>query len=146
MTILISIGIFLTVILFIEGSVYAYHAFFNPKNKAMKRRLRGTAKSLTSSQTPEQAELLKKKLSSGMPWVDSLLTKLPRVESLEKTLVQANSNMPLGVFIILSLVLAGAGCVFAAVSNSSLWGMLLSTIGSGLFAVSLHATAACTTF
>jgi len=131
MTLLISIGIFLSIILFIEGGVYAYHAFLNPKNKAMRRRLRGTAISLTSKQTPEQAELLKKKLSSGMPWVDSLLAKLPRVDSLEKTLVQANSNMPLGVFIILSVVVAGIGCLLAAINNSNVVVMLLVTVGTG---------------
>ena len=132
MTLLISVGIFLSIILFVEGGIYAYHAYLNPKNKAMRRRLRGTSNSLTSRQTPEQAELLKKKLSSGMPWFDSLLTKLPRVNSLEKTLIQANSNMPLGVFIILSVVMALGGCTVAALNNGNVLVMFLGTIGSGI--------------
>ena len=131
MTILISIGIFLSIILFIEGGVYAYHAFWSPKTKALKRRLRGSATSLTSKQTPEQAELLKKKISSGMPWMDFLLTKLPRVDSVEKILIQANSNMPLGVFILLSGLAAAIGFMVAAMNDSSLLIMLLATVGSG---------------
>jgi len=132
MTILMSIGIFLSVILFIEGGVYAYHAFLNPKTKALKRRLRGAIAPSAIRQTTEQVDVMRKKHSSGMPWIDRLATKLPNFDSLEKTLQQANSNMPLGVFVLLSLVLAVVGLAIASIMNSELYVMLLMTLLGGI--------------
>jgi len=132
MTILMSIGIFLSVILFIEGGAYAYHAFLNPKTKALKRRLRGTISPSAIRQTTEQVDVMRKKHSSALPWIDRLATKLPNFDSLEKTLQQANSNMPLGVFVLLSLVLAVVGLVIAWIMNSELYVMLLLTLFGGI--------------
>ncbi len=131
MTILMSIGIFLSVILFIEGGVYAYHAFLNPKTKALKRRLRGTSAPSAIRQMNEQVDVRRKKHSSALPWIDRLATKLPNFNSLEKTLQQANSSMPLGVFVLLSLVLAVVGLAIASVMNSELYVMLLMTLLGG---------------
>lgn len=132
MTILISIGIFLSIILFIEGGAYAYHTYLNPKTQTLKRRLRGSVgSSLASRPALEQVEVMRKKNSSGMPWIDRLMTKLPKLDSLEKTLQQANSSMPLGVFLFLSVVFAAIGLAVAAVYNSPLYVMLLATIVSG---------------
>ena len=132
MTILMSIGIFLSVILFIEGGVYAYHAFLNPKTKALKRRLRGTIAPSAIRQTTEQVDVMRKKHSSALPWIDRLVTKLPNFDSLEKTLQQANSSMPLGVFVLLSLVLAVVGLAIASIMNSELYVMLLMMLLGGI--------------
>jgi len=132
MTILMSIGIFLSVILFIEGGVYAYHAFLNPKTKALKRRLRGTIAPSAIWQTTEQVDVMRKKHSSALPWIDRLVTKLPNFDSLEKTLQQANSSMPLGVFVLLSLVLAVVGLAIASIMNSELYVMLLMMLLGGI--------------
>jgi len=131
MTILMSIGIFLSVILFIEGGVYAYHAFLNPKTKALKRRLRGSVAPSAIRQTSDQADVMRKRHSSGMPWMDRLATKLPNLDSLEKTLQQANSSMPLGVFVVLSLTVAAVGFAIMAIMNTDLYVMLLATLFGG---------------
>jgi len=132
MTILMSIGIFLTVILLLEGLFYGYHAFLNPRTKTLKRRLRGAVITPSSKQSPEQIEVMRRKLSSGMPWMDRLLTKLPRLDSIEKTLQQANSAMPLSVFILLSMTAGSVGLAAAALGNSGLIVMLLSTFLCGI--------------
>jgi tight adherence protein B len=133
MTILMSIGIFLSVILFIEGGAYAYHAHLNPKTKALKRRLRGSVgSSSVTKKAPEQVEVMRKKNSSGMPWMDQLLTKLPKLDSLEKTLQQANSSMPLGIFLFLSLALAVAGLAITAFYHTSLYVMLIAALLGGI--------------
>jgi len=131
MTILMSIGIFLSVILFIEGGVYAYHAFLNPKTKALKRRLRGSVAPSAIRKTSDQADVMRKRHSSGMPWMDRLATKLPNLDSLEKTLQQANSSMPLGVFVVLSLTVAAVGFAITAIMNTDLYVMLLATLFGG---------------
>ncbi|MDT7041006.1 type II secretion system F family protein [Candidatus Nitronereus thalassa] len=131
MTILMSIGIFLSVILFIEGGAYAYHAHLNPKTKALKRRLRGSVGSTPTRKTPEQVEVMRKRSSGDMPWIDRLLTKLPKLDSLEKTLQQANSSMPLGVFLFLSVGMAVTGLAIAALNNAPLYAMFIATIVGG---------------
>ena len=122
----------MSVILFIEGGAYAYHAHLNPKTKALKRRLRGSVGSSSAiRQIPEQVEVMRKKNSSGMPWMDRLFTKLPKFDSLEKTLQQANSSMPLGVFLFLSVGMAATGLALAALNNAEFYVMLVATILSG---------------
>ncbi len=131
MTILISIGIFLTVVLFIEGAFYAYHAFFNPRTNAIKRRLRGSARTTTAKPPQEQMEVLRKKAASGIPWFDALLVKIPKLSSIERLLQQTNSSMPLGVFLLLSGVTAAIGLLVAAVNNFSMLAMLACILGGG---------------
>jgi tight adherence protein B len=117
MTILISVGIFLSVILFIEGGFYAYHAFFNAKNKKVKRRLQNTSRVNVGKPTAEQAELLRKRQASGFAWFDAFMAKIPRLDSIEKTLLQANSTMPLGVFLCISGITAFSGLILASTRN-----------------------------
>ncbi len=131
MTIFMSIGIFLSVILFIEGGVYAYHAFLSPKTKALKRRLRGSVGPSAIRQTREHGEVIRKRQLSGMAWMDRLATKLPNLDSLEKTLQQANSSMPLGLFVILSVTVGAVGLAFAAIMNVDLYVMVLATLLGG---------------
>ena len=131
MTILISIGIFLTVVLFIEGAFYGYHAFFNPRTNAIKRRLRGSPRTTASKPPQEQIEVLRRKAASGIPWVDALFANAPRLDSIERMLQQANSSMPLGIFMLLSGLTAGIGLIVAAVNNVPMVPMLGCTLGGG---------------
>lgn len=122
MDILISVGIFFTVILFIEGGFYAYHAFFNPKTKNVKRRLRHSGRTIASRPTQQQVEVLRKRHASGIPWFDALMARIPRLDSIERMLHQANSNMPLSVFMLLSGILACVGLIVAGLKN---WGVIV---------------------
>ena len=131
MTLLISLGIFLTLLLLFEGGYSAYQAYFNPQTKALKRRLRGAARMASSKPSADQVEVLRKRASSGLPWVDSFVNRLPRLDSIERLLQQANSNMPLGVFMMLSGVLALVGLSIAAFKNTNILIMLLATTAGG---------------
>jgi len=131
MTLVISLGIFLTLLLFFEGGRSAYHAYLNPKTKALKRRLRGAAQAPSTRLAVDQVDVLRKRAASGLPWLDALLAGLPRLDSIERTLQQANSSMPLGVFLLLSGVLACVGLVIAAFQNTNLLIMLLATMVGG---------------
>lgn len=132
MTLFISLGIFLTLLLFFEGGYFAYHAYLNPKTKAVKRRLRGAAQVPTNRPSAEQVEVLRRRASSNLPWMDSLLLRLPRLDSIERTLQQANSSMPLGVFLLLSGVFAFVGLGIAAFKNYNVFVMLLAMMVGGI--------------
>ena len=102
MNTLIVIGLFITLVLLIEGSYFVLRSLFNPE----RRRLRHL--SAGSSQRPE-VEIVRKQTLSQIPWLHRILCKMPTMHTLARLLEQGNISYPLGVFLLLSIVMAG-GC------------------------------------
>ena len=118
MIIAISIGIFLAIILFVEGAYYCYHQYLNPQSKNLKRRLRGgSAKSQDAQKANETAGMLRQQKMSDLPWLQDLLASMTNLGGLETLLQQANSQMSLGVFFLLSIVLASVGLLIAGLGS-----------------------------
>jgi len=121
MTIAISIGIFLSLILLIEGGYYCYYQYLNPKNRTLKRRLRGGSGKPKDLQKGEEAPgILRQRKLSELPWLNSLLSSMTNLGGIEKLLQQANSQVPLGGFFLLSGVLAVAGLFIAGLFDYQL--------------------------
>jgi len=112
MTIAISIGIFLSIILLVEGTYFCYHQYISPQSRTLKRRLRGGA--ARPQEGLESLEILRQRKLSDLPWLNDILSTMSNLGGLEKILQQANSQMPLGVFLMVSAVLGVAGMVVAA--------------------------------
>lgn len=112
MTIAISIGIFLTIILLVEGGYFFYHQYVSPQSRTLKRRLRGGA--ARPKEGVEALEIIRQRKLSDLPWLNDILSSMSNLGGLEKLLQQANSQMPLGVFLMISAVLGVAGMVGAA--------------------------------
>ena len=112
MTIAISIGIFLSIILLVEGAYFCYHQYISPQSRTLKRRLRGGA--ARPQEGLESLEILRQRKLSDLPWLNDILSSMTNLGGLEKILQQANSQMPLGVFLLLSGVLGLVGMVVAA--------------------------------
>ncbi len=121
MTILIGLGIFLSLILLIEGGYFFYHQYVSPQQRTMKRRLRGSAKRADGNEKAAEQEILRKRKLSDVPWMQALLTSASNLGGVEQLLQQANSKMPLGVFFLLSGCLGMAGALFGAYRD---WGLL----------------------
>jgi len=131
MTIAISIGIFLSIILFVEAGYYCYQQYFSPKNRALKRRLRGASARLGDAEkTPE---ILRQRKLSEMPWLHTFLGSLQNLGGLEKTLQQANSHMPMGAFLLLSGLLGLGSALIVALLDYS----LIVALGCGIGAIFL---------
>jgi len=133
MTIVISLGIFLSLILLIEGGYYFYHQFVSPQQRNMKRRLRGSGRRVQEKEKTAEQEILRKRKLSEIPWVQALLSSVSNLGGLEKLLQQANSQMPIGVFFLLSGCLGMVGCLIGAFKD---WGLpialMLGVVGSML--------------
>ncbi len=118
MIIAISVGIFLAIILFVEGAYYCYHQYLNPQHQNLKRRLRGAS---PKSQALEKADgtsgMLRQRKMSDLPWLQDLLASMTNLGGLEQLLQQANSQMSLGVFFLLSGVLAAGGLLSAGLGD-----------------------------
>ena len=115
MTIAISIGIFLSIILLVEGTYFFYHQSVSPQSRNLKRRLRGGA--ARPKEGIESLEILRQRKLSDLPWLNDILSSMANLGGLEKILQQANSQMPVGVFLLLSGVLGVAGMAIAAVMD-----------------------------
>ncbi|WP_447968940.1 type II secretion system F family protein [Nitrospira sp. M1] len=125
MTILISIGIFVSIILLLEGGFHFYHAYISPRNKKIKRRLRSSGKSETSSpEHLQQANVIRQRATGDMQWLNVLLSKVASLSAVEMTLVQANSHMPLSVFVLVSFVSAAFVAVATVIYDLGVLGML----------------------
>ena len=134
MTVAISIGIFLSIILFVEGAYYCYHQYLNPQNRNLKRRLRGgSGKPQDLQKANETAGILRQRKMSDLPWLQDLLVSMKNLGGLEKLLQQANSQMSIGVFFLLSGVLGGAGLLISILKDDGLF----SAIGFSLVGMAL---------
>jgi tight adherence protein B len=130
MTIFISLGIFLSLILLIEGGYYFYHQFVSPQQRNMKRRLRGSGKRAEEKEKTSEQSLLRKRKLSEVAWIQELLSSASNLGGLEKLLQQANSQMPMGVFFLMSGCLGMFGCLVGAYKD---WGLPVA-LGLGVMA------------
>jgi tight adherence protein B len=106
MNLLIGIAIFTTLVLFIEGSVFAIRAIYNPERKRLRRRLR----QLSSEQTGSQAiDIVRRRVLSDIPWFHAVLLKTPGVPSVGRLLEQADCRYSVGIFLSSSILLALVG-------------------------------------
>ncbi|MCA9470568.1 MAG: type II secretion system F family protein [Nitrospirales bacterium] len=124
MTILISIGIFVSIILLIEGGFHTYYTYLSPKNKKIKRRLRASGKPKADSDSSQQANIVRKRATGNFEWLNQLLAKVTSLSAIELLLIQANSHMPLSVFVLASLVSASFAGLAAIIYNLGMLGML----------------------
>jgi len=130
MTIFISLGIFLSLILLIEGGYYFYHQFVSPQQRNMKRRLRGSGKRAEEKEKTSEQSLLRKRKLSEVAWIQELLSSVSNLGGLEKLLQQANSQMPMGVFFLMSGCSGMVGCLVGAYKD---WGLPVA-LGLGVMA------------
>ena len=121
----ISLGIFLSLILLIEGGYYFYHQFVSPQQRTMKRRLRGSGRRAAENEKSAEQEILRKRKLSAVPWMQQLLSSLSNLGGLEKLLQQANSQMPIGAFLLLSACFGMIGCLIGAFKD---WGLLVALV------------------
>lgn len=128
MTIVISLGIFLSLILLIEGAYYFYHQFISPQQRTMKRRLRGSGKRAEEKEKSAEQDILRKRKLSDVAWIQEWLSSLSNLGGLEQLLQQANSQIPMGVFLLLSGCSGMIVCLIGAFRD---WGLLIA-LGMGL--------------
>jgi tight adherence protein B len=106
MDIVIAIGIFLSVVLLIEGGYFVFRSIRRPEVKRVRRRLRSLS---PESYGEETIDILRKRELSQVPWLNRLLQRFRWTGRMNRLLEQADTQRPLGFFILLSLSLAAAG-------------------------------------
>jgi tight adherence protein B len=106
MNVLIAIGIFVLTLILIEGGYFALRRIQNPEKKEVLRRLRGLPSTRYEN---EIIDIMRKSMLSEVPWLNRVLLGFRWTDKLNRLLEQADTESTLGVFVLLSVLLASAG-------------------------------------
>ena len=122
MEIIIGIGIFLAVVLLIEGIYFTARTLGNPEKRRVKKQLQ-----VISLDDPQQlaTNIERKRILSDIPWFNNLLWKVPKIGELESTWRQANTGHPLGVYILISFILLFIGLWLGSVFTGGNWPIMV---------------------
>jgi tight adherence protein B len=126
MNLVIGIAIFTTLVLFIEGSIFAVRAIYNPERKKLRKRLQRFS---TEQNGSESIDIVRKQVLSEIPWLNAVLSNTPGVPYVGRLLEQADCRYPVGIFLSLSVLLALAGLL---VGSLVLNNVMLQVAGAAL--------------
>lgn len=106
MAIIIGVGVFVTLVLFINAIFQGFKTIQNSESRKIRNRLRMLS---AADDRIKEIDIVRKRFLSEIPWLHTLLVSFARIHKIDRLLVQANTGMPLGFFLLLSLFLAAAG-------------------------------------
>ncbi|MDI1301022.1 MAG: type II secretion system F family protein [bacterium] len=119
---------FLAVVMLSEGVLLAWNSYRGPKARSIAKRLRVLSAGAPMEQ--EHKSIIKTRLLSTSPVLESVLLSIPRIHVLDRLLVQAGIDMTVASFLLASigfygvgvaaLVLAGVPTALAAASAAPL--------------------------
>lgn len=126
MNLLVGIAIFTTLVLFIEGSIFAFRAIRNPERKQLRQRLQRFSSEQHSGQP---IDIVRKRAFSEIPWLNAVLMNAPGVPYVGRLLEQADCRYSVGIFLSLSILLALTGLL---VGSLLLNNVALEVLGAAL--------------
>jgi tight adherence protein B len=97
-----SLLAFIAVVLLAEALFMMWNSYKGPAAKRVEKRLRALS---ASSDTSEQAAVLKNRLLSEVPFLERLLIGIPKISALERLLEQSGVQLTAGKLIAASLLL-----------------------------------------
>lgn len=118
---------FLAVVLFLEGAYLAWNAYKGPEAKRIEKRLQA----MTVTNTHESS-LVKQRLLAQAPGMQRLLSQIPRINQLDKVILQSGLNYSVARFIALCLLMAGAGFVGTLLLGFSFTAAIIVTVIAGI--------------
>jgi tight adherence protein B len=113
LTSLIALGIFLTMVLLLEGTYYVYRTFAYQKTERVIERLQEWSGTRKSTDVTAAVAILRKDAMSDIPWLNDLLMSIKRLNALRTLHAQARAKLPLGAFLLLSGLLAAIACLIS---------------------------------
>lgn len=116
---------FFAAVMFLEGLYLAWSAYMGEEARLIARRLRVMSGERTQMET---ASLVKKRMLSDVPAVDEMLSRLPKVQSLDAFLAQSGSNVNVVSFLGIGLLLFLGGLLLATILG---WPWLIALILGG---------------
>lgn len=104
MNLILGMGIFLLILFLIEAGYFSYRTIRNPEKQEVLKRL-----GKISTEESQAIDIARRRVLSEVPWINRMLLSLPPADKLHRLLEQANIQYPVGLFLLLSLLLALVG-------------------------------------
>lgn len=124
MDLLIAIIIFIFTLALIEGAYYALRKIRSGEKREVLRRLRGYP---TKEYEREIIDIMRKSMLSEVPWLNRMLLSIRWTDKLSRMIEQSGTESTLGVFILLSIVLASGGFVIGLwVASNALLSLMIA--------------------
>jgi tight adherence protein B len=124
MDLLIAIIIFIVTLALIEGAYYALRKIRSGEKREVLRRLRGYP---TKEYEREIIDIMRKSMLSEVPWLNRMLLSIRWTDKLSRMIEQSGTESTLGVFILLSIVLASGGFVIGLwVASNALLSLIIA--------------------
>ena len=124
MDLLIAIIIFIFTVALIEGAYYALRKIRSGEKREVLRRLRGYP---TKEYEREIIDIMRKSMLSEVPWLNRMLLSMRWTDKLSRMIEQSGTESTLGVFILLSIVLASGGFVIGLwVASNALLSLIIA--------------------
>ncbi len=119
---------FFVVFLFLECVFLTWNAYKGPEKTRIAKRLQA----LSAGNRGEAATLAKKRLLAESPELQSLLLSIPRVQLLDRLLLQSGLNLSVASFLGITIVAAIVGILIALYFGVPLLIMVLFAIAAGV--------------
>lgn len=102
---ILAIVSFVAVVLFVEGLYLMWNSYKGPEAKKIEQRLRALS---ASSDHSERAAVLKNRMLSEVPVIEQLLLGIPRINNLDRFLLQSGLDWTVAKLLLVSLLFGGA--------------------------------------
>lgn len=110
MELIISGAVFIVILLVVAGAFLLLRRRLDPDLRMVRKKLVEISTGLKGREDTGDIDIRKKeRLLSDIPWLNQVLRSIPLLRRIDRLLLHANVQYPLGVFILISCVLAVAG-------------------------------------
>ena len=134
MELIISISIFIAILLVFWGAFLLLRRRLDPELRTVRKKLAELSTKSKEGRYAEDLDIVKKRRPlSNIPWLNQLFWSIPLLHRIDRLLRQSNVKYPLGVFILISCVLAFTGFLV-------IWFLTGGYLGSFLIAAFLSMT------
>lgn len=121
----LGILVFLFLILIIESFRYGLRNVNAVRRSKIKKRM---GKYTFTQSSTEQFDIIKKRVYSDVPILNRLLSGISLVRFLDRLTVQANTGLPIGFFVLSSLLIAGVAYWSAFVRTRNVYVAVLTAL------------------
>lgn len=129
LTLLFALATFIAVVLFLEGAYLWWASSHSAEVKRLNRRLEEVA---TGAQGARPASLYKEQNATGSATGDRMLAAIPRLDGLNRLIVQSRLNLTLAQFLGWTAALAALGFAVPLLFDRP---VILGVLGAGVLAV-----------
>ncbi len=119
-------AVFVVLILVFAGAYFLLRRRWDPDLRAVRKKLAEISTGLKTSRDTGDIDIRKKeRLLSDIPWLNQVLRSIPLLRRIDRLLLQSHVQYPLGVFILISCVLAVTGFFAVGFLTSGYMGSFL---------------------